>query len=271
MSEENETEESKTEEIKKEVDKLKSETFQWKIDGQWNKMPKLINGVDIENVLKKTIDRSDVEKSEIEGKFNNQLLELKTMVDSKDINISELNEKLEELQTQNLSAEEKAKLLSEKEIKKSQKELEILKADKDKFENMFMENRISRDIMDAVDKHDVANTGQAMRELRAASRTMLELDEHDNYNTVVKMVIDNEEVVMTPIEACKVFFALPHNWNLLNNALMPGGGTGQNGTIVNGSEQYNLSDWQMKISDSTPKERQALLRKKAAGEITIKT
>jgi len=197
------------------------------------KLPAMVEGQD----LKQLMDRASASaRISTESKLKTKYRELEEMVRDKDSNYQALQEKLEQIEDEKLTADDRAKKQYSREVEKAQKEAATLAARADQNFNLFQETKISNDLYGAFAGYELSNIEQAMLILRSQGQAAL-VEVDGKYSTQLKMMIDGELVELSPKDAVAKWVALPENAHFLKNNLRPGGGTSSKGGSLNSDGQ----------------------------------
>ena len=205
------------------------ETFKFKdpVTNEDVELPK-----SMETLMGHVISKS---RKDVEGKYKPLLDELKTKNSDILTKYQTVSSKIEELEMANMSVEEKAKAMMEKDKKKWQTDLDTEKQRADQGWTKFFETKQQNDIMKALGKHNVYNAAQAMNILKSDGEVKVVQDEETKqYKTVIALSLPDESgnlVVqeLDPQTAVDKYLALPSSANLLKDNLTPGSGTSQTG------------------------------------------
>lgn len=191
-----------------------------------HKLPKKVGDVDLQVMIGHIIGKSNREaEKKAETKYKGLVEKIQSESSSQ---FSELQAKVEELEMEKLTEQEKAEKLAEKKVSEAQK-----KSDEHKFYaetnwQLFKENKIDNDIISALGKHDLYNPAQTRMVLKQMGEADI-VQDNGSYRTTLKLNIDGEVKEMTPKEAGEYFLAQPENAHHLKNNLRSGGGTNQGG------------------------------------------
>lgn len=137
----------------------------------------------------------------------------------------ELSTALDDLQTANMNAKDKADHEHRKELSAMQKKLDASA----EWKTRFKDNRKQNDIMNALSAYNLNNARQTMASIMTEGK--VEVQEIDgNFITEITMNLPDEngilkEMKLTPAEAVKLWLDQPGNLYHLINSLNPGGGS----------------------------------------------
>lgn len=198
------------------------ETFAFNIGGKEIKLPKVIDGINLQEGLGQVIGRS---RSEAKKEFEKTASELRELLQKKDITIEEFGQKLQQIEDEKLTTEERIKKETSREVEKLRKELEKVSGESKSHLDKYKNTRIENEILSAISKHQVVNASQLSILLRAAGAADLAAEENGVDKVILKMKINGEEQVLSPADAVEKFLAMPENMHHLKNNLRSGGGS----------------------------------------------
>jgi predicted RNase H-like nuclease (RuvC/YqgF family) len=173
-----------------------------------------------------SVEKSIAERKEMEDKFKAELGQFQNQLSTKEMTVVELQAAIDEFRLRDLSAEEKAKQLSEKKLKETQKQIDALTEQVNQYKNQFEDTKTTNDLLGIVSQFNPVNANQALRELKSFGKVILEKTD-SGYETKIMAKIDGEEKSLSPKQAAELFFAMTDNANLLKANIISGGGTSQ--------------------------------------------
>lgn len=186
--------------------------------GQEIDLPKVVNGVNLQELIGHVIGKS---RKETEGKYKDLIDSIKN---EKSTEYQTLQEKIQQLEDEKLSAEERARVVFEREKGKYGEEINKWKSTAEKNWGMYKEDKIRNDIYAAFGGFDLYNPSQTLMVLRSMGNADL-IEENGKHVTKLTFNIDGVDEVLTPKEAVAKFLALEENAHHLKNNLRPGNGT----------------------------------------------
>lgn len=214
-----------------------TEFFNFKdpVKNQEFKIPKTVNGVNIQELIGHTIAKS---RKDVQREFTGKFEQLKNALGEKETSLDEMRRKFEEIEESQLSEQERFKKQYEREVTKYKTELEKYQSESKKHFETFKAEKIKNDIMMNLSGHQLNNPAQAYHLLKTEMNAEIVQDENGNFST--RLNFNDEQ--LTPEEAVKKWLAKPENFHHLKNNLRPGTGTSQaGGRDSDGSIVYKRS------------------------------
>jgi len=204
-------------------------------DGQGDQAPKTFKFKDPVNQkeydlpveFQETIGHiNSVARKETQRKAEERLLTMQQQFNEKSEAYQKIEEELNALREQNMTAEQRAEAAIKREKQAWENEKKSLSEKSGKFENLFMTTKIENDLLGAMGGFELNNPAQAMRLLKDDGKAELVETEPGIFKTVLKLTDENGDVVeMTPSEAVKRYFAMPENLHHLKRNFVGGSGT----------------------------------------------
>lgn len=200
------------------------DTFKFKDPANYKEidLPKSINGINLEELLGHVISKS---RQDTEKKYK-QLVD--AAKEEQTGEFKKLQEKIQQLEDERLSAEDRVKVVAEREKKTWETKMTDLQGKADRNWYLFQENKITNDIYSAFTGFDLYNPEQTMMILRTLGKAKL-VEENNNFYTKVSFNFDGQDEEFSPREAVQKFLARPENAHHLKNNLKSGNGTSTNG------------------------------------------
>lgn len=237
-----------------------AETFAFKIGDKELQLPKTVGEINLQEAIGQVIGRS---RSEAKREYDKTATELRTLIQNKDTTLKDLQEKLEQMELDKMSVEERAKAEVSRELDKLRKEIEKYQGESKSAVDKYRNEKIENQIMAAISRHpDVNNPQQVALLLRTIGAPDVVADQEKGFDKVVlKLQIDGAMQELSPAEAVDKFLGMPENGHFLKNNLRSGGGSGAGGRkLPDGTIQYT----EEQLRD--PNVRKEMLEKIKRGE-----
>lgn len=219
------------------------ETFEFEVEGEKLSLPVKAGDVDLRGVLNKITRKASAPNKKME-QMTKELDTLKTAIHDKDSTNETLQAKLEEIEMEKLSVEEKAKVQFQKEMDKAAKIAHEKEEESNRWRISFQNEKINNEIGAALSGYDITNMSQVVWLMKEGGKAAI-VEEDGNFRTVLKFEKAGAEEEMSPKDAAAHFLGQPENSHFLKNNLRPGGGTSKGGSIdANGNLIMKQEDMQ---------------------------
>jgi hypothetical protein len=230
------------------------ELFSYKMNDQELTIPKVIKNADGSTVdLQKIIGHAVGTTKKIERK---KIDETKNEYQSLKQEYETIAEKLQELETKDLSEVEKENLKLKKQLQEFEKKTKTFEETATQNFQKFENEKIQSDLFRSISGYDLHNSSQTVKLFKADCSPSLIADEDGNYQTKAQVTIQNEKgefetIEGNPQEVFKLWISQEEQSYLLKNNLKPGGSTSKTGNMstVDPSKMSDSEYMQWKMSE----------------------
>ncbi len=239
--------------------------FEAQIGGEKIPVPEKIKVGDREVSLKDLITRSSSgARKEAEARMEKKLAQLRSELDSTELTKKEIEERLQKIEEENMTASEKAAREIEKSKKKWETDVQTLTVQAQTATKKYHDNLIRNEIRGAFGGFELYNPEQTALLVQAMGQPkVVETDGTDR--VLMTMVVDGEAVEMAPKEFVQKYLAMPGNENQLRATVKPGAGSSQSGARRDSTGGLVFTRKQLQDDPAAQKEyRDALLAGKPA-------
>lgn len=176
---------------------------------------------------------------EIESKYERQLRELKEAASSKEMTMTELQSKLQEMEDEKLTLTERQKKEFERSQEKILKDLKAREDELNGWKNKYSQTLIDNTIYSSLPQGLVHNPQQTSIIIKQLLQPEIVSSEKGD-EVFLNFAIDGEQKKMPAQDAVKLFLAQPGNEHHLRSNLQAGAGTSKSASVTeNGGLRFS--------------------------------